>query len=98
MAILLPETAITVKKNLPEYGLAVHLYMNGKELEKVTFSITKGVEPNGKQVTTYPIDTLHKSLCECERAKLEKDVKKVYKFATGRELEGEVIRREYEFI
>ena len=91
-------SAITVKKNLPEYGLAVHLYMNGKELERLTFSITKGVEPKGKQVVTYPVDVLYGSICDCEKKQLKEDVKKVYKFATGRELEGEIIRREYDFI
>lgn len=91
-------SAITVKKNLPNYGLAVHLYMKDKELERMTFSITKGVEPNGRQIVTYPIDTLYAELGKRGKKKLIKDVKKVYKFATGKELDGEIIRSEYEFL
>jgi len=90
-------SAITVKKNLPNYGLAVHLYMKGAEIEKITFSITKGVEPRGKQIVTYPVDILYSMLKGSAKKKLIKDVKKVYKFAVGKELEGEVIRREYDF-
>lgn len=90
-------SAITVKKNLPNYGLATHLYMNGSELEKLTFSITKGVEPHGKQIKVYPIDELWKTLGKRGKRKLEKEVKKVYNFATGKELSGEIIRSEYDF-
>ena len=72
--------------------------MKEKELERMTFSITKGVEPSGAQIVTYPIDTLYGELGKRDRKKLIKDVKRVYKFATGRELSGEVIRREYDFI
>ena len=89
-------SAITVKKNLPNYGLAVHLYMDGKTLSRMTFSITKGVEPGREQIKTYPIDVLYETLGKRGKRKLEKDVKKVYKFATGRELTGEIIRREYD--
>ena len=57
-----PNSTIILKKNLPEYGLAMHLYLDGKKFEKVTFSILKAVEKRGKMMVSWPVDELYASL------------------------------------
>lgn len=91
-----PNSTIIVNKNLPEYGLAMHLYMDGKKLEKVTFSILKAVEKKGTQLVSWPVDELYRTLkTEKEKSLLKEHVCQVYKYVTGKLPEGEVIRREY---
>lgn len=91
-----PNSSIIVNKNLPEYGLAMHLYLNGNKLEKVTFSILKAVEKRGKQLVSWPVDELYKTLkSQKERQLLEKHVRQVYQYVTGKAPVDEVIRREY---
>lgn len=91
-----PNSSILVKKNLPEYGLAMHLYIEDKKISKVTFSILKAVEKRGKQLVSWPVDELYKELkSEKQKKELEEHVKQVYKYTTQKELTGEIIRREY---
>lgn len=91
-----PNTVFIVKEYLPDYGLAMHLYLEDKKLEKVTFSILKGVEKKGSQLVSWPVDELYKNLkTEKEKEQLIKDVRQVYGYVTGKEPEGEVIRKEY---
>lgn len=91
-----PNSTIIVKKNLPEYSLAVHLYTESGRIEGITFSILKAVEKKGKQMVVYPVDLLYGELkSERERAKLKKDVLQVYRYAMGKEPEGDVIQKEY---
>ena len=91
-----PNTVFIVKEYLPDYGLAMHLYLEDKKLEKVTFSILKGVEKKGTQLVSWPVDELYRSLkSKKEKEKLEKDVRQVYRYVTGKEMDGEVIRKEY---
>lgn len=91
-----PNSSIIVKKNLPEYGLAMHLYIDDKKISKVTFSILKGVEKRGKQLVSWPVDELYKELKnEKQKKELEAHVKQVYKYVTGKDLSGDIICREY---
>lgn len=91
-----PNSIFVVKECLPEYGLAMHLYIDEKKLSKVTFSILKGVEKRGKQLVSWPVDVLYNELVNPkEKIKLEKDVKQVYKYVTGKDLSDDIIRREY---
>ncbi len=90
-------SSIVVKEHLPDYGLAMHLYLDGKELKKVTFSILKAVEKKGKQMVSWPVDELYKELkSEKEKEKLIGHVRQVYKYATGKDITGDVIRKEYD--
>ncbi len=91
-----PYAHTIIKKHLPDYGLIAHLYMNGKEIEKTTFSIIKGVQKKGEKLVSWPVDELYKTLNkEKDKKKLENDVRTVYRFAFGKEIEGEVFRKEY---
>ena len=94
-----PNSTIIVKKNLPEYSLAMHLYVEGGKIEKITFSILKAVEKRGKQMVVYPVDVLYGELKrEKERKELKEHVAKVYKYAIGKEPDGEIIQKEYKLM
>jgi len=91
-----PHSSIMVNKYLPEYGLAVHLYVDGGKIEKTTFSITKAVRGKTGQICAWPVDELHKTLSEKEQALLEADVRQIYKMVNCKDLKDTVIRREYD--
>ena len=91
-----PNSTIIVKKNLPEYSLAMHLYVESGKIDRITFSILKAVEKRGKQMVVYPVDVLYDSLeSKREKALLEKDVVQVYGYAMGRMPQGDIIQKEY---
>lgn len=90
------DTEVTVKKFFPEYGLAMHLYMDGKRLDKVTFSITKAVMKNSEQIVTWPVDALYDSLpSKKQKEKLKNEVKQILAVVTGKEHTGDIIKAEY---
>ena len=60
-----PVTDWAVPASKPEYAVAAHLYLEGKKLDKVTFSITKIIRENG-DITVYPVDDLYAKLPEAE--------------------------------
>ena len=89
------KSPLTIKERLPGFGLAMHLYFDGKKLERVTYSILKAVQ-KGKEIITWTVDELYTSLkTEKEKKELENEVKQIYKFATGNEITDEIIKREY---
>ena len=91
-----PNSTIIVKKNLPDYGLAMHLYFEGKKLEKVTFSILKAIEKRGKMIVSWPVDELYETLkTQKEKDELIKHIKQVYKYVTGKDITENIVRREY---
>lgn len=90
------DTEVTVKKFFPEYGLAIHLYMDGKRLDKVTFSITKAVMKDNEQIVTWPVDALYDSLkSKKQKEKLKDEVKQIYTVVTGKECVGDIVQAEY---
>lgn len=92
-----PHSRIIIKEHLPDYGIAFHMYFENKKLSKVTFSILRGVEKRGEQIVSWPIDSLYaETKSKKEKRRIEKCVRQVYKYVTCRDLEGDVIRREYE--
>ena len=92
-----PHSRIIIKKHLPDYGIALHLYLDGKKLQRVSFSILRGVEKKGEQIVSWPCDELYaKTKSKKEKKRLEKCVRQVYRYVTGKEIEGEPIRREYD--
>lgn len=85
-----PNSVYLLHEHLPEYGLAVHLYIENKKIINTTFSILKIVETKDKMLSVYPVDILPKI------ESLEDDVNHIYKSVTGKILEDHVIRHEYE--
>lgn len=83
-----PNSNYLLHDHLPEYGLAVHLYIEDKKIQKTTFSILKIVEGKRSILSVWPIEQLSKPN--------EKEIKQVYQAVTGRALTEPVIRPEYE--
>ena len=83
-------------KHLREYGLAAHLYLDGAKVEKVTFSILKGVYKPGEQQVCWPVEELYESLTtDEERRKLLVDVERIYRIVMGKNLPEGPLQREY---
>ncbi len=91
-----PESSLILHEYLPNYGIAMHLYVENKKIVKTTFSILRMQRAPSGQVCAWPVDELYKTLDEKGRQQLEKDVAKVYKTVNETRLQGEVIQREYE--
>jgi len=92
-----PLSSLAMHENLSEYGLALHLYIEGKKIVKTTFSAILNYEKRGSQVSGYPVDALYAATTDPkEKARLEKDIMKLYGTVTGKVLTGEIIRKEYE--
>ena len=92
-----PNSPIVPKKLLPDYGIMMHLYFEGKTLVKKTFTIIVGVEKKGKLITSTPVHILYENAkTKKQKAKIEKNVKYIYNVFTGKDLEGEIILKEYE--
>jgi len=91
-----PNSVYLLHENLPEYGIAVHLYLNKGDIEQVTFSVLKIVETKGKMLTVYPTDELYQKLSnEYQKKKLLREVRRIYKVVTGTEADSILIQREY---
>lgn len=92
-----PRSSLAIPENLTHYGLAVHLYIEDKKIQKVTYSALLNHETPGSQISGYPVDELYAATkSPKKRLQLEKDMRKLYGIVTGKVLEGRVIRREYE--
>ncbi len=83
-----PNSSYLLHDHLPEYGLAVHLYIEDKKIQKTTFSILKIVEGKRSILSVWPIEQLSKPN--------EKEIRQVYQAVTNRELTAPVVRSEYE--
>lgn len=91
-----PGTFYSVPECLPEYGLAAHLYVEEKKIQKVTFSIFKMVEENGEALRVVPVDDLYQELSGEKREKLLTDVASVYHRVSGQALAEGPLCREYD--
>ena len=85
---------IVVKTDFPEIGIIMHLYLDGKNLEKVTFSMTKAVWEDGKY-RTYPVTDLREKLEENEKEVLAAEVQAVLDRIYSKKYEGELFLEEY---
>ncbi len=85
---------IVVKTDYPEIGIIMHMYMNGKEMEKLTFTMTKAVWEDGKY-RTYPITDLYNKLDANKKEQLSKEVQNVLDRIYERKYEGELFLEEF---
>lgn len=92
-----PLSSLALHENLSEYGLLLHLYIEDKKIQKVTWTPILNYEKRGTTVSGYPVHQYYKTLTkEKDKAKLERDMRKLYGTVTGTVLEGEVFRAEYD--
>ena len=90
-----PDSGIVWLPSLPGYGLALHLYLADKKIEKLTFSILSARREQGG-VAPWPVDLLAPTLRGKKRRELEDCVRQIYKTVTGKDLTGDLIRKEYD--
>ena len=90
-----PDSGIVWLPSLPGYGLALHLYLADKKIQKVTFSILSARHEQGG-VAPWPVDLLAPTLKGKKLAELERSVRQIYRTTTGKDLTGPIIRKEYE--
>lgn len=92
-----PNSVYLLHENFPEYGLAVNMYFLKSGNVNYTFSILKMIEKKKKPLTVYPVDVLYNIIDDDdERKKLKSDVCRIYSIVTGKRLEDNPIRKEYE--
>ena len=91
-----PCTFYQVPESLPEYGLAVHNYVDEKKIKRVTFSVIKMVEDENTPLRVVPVFDLYYELDARGREKLMRDVAAVYHRVTGRELSATAPEKEYD--
>ena len=89
-----PGTFYSVPECLPEYGLAAHLYIDEKKIQKVTFSVFKMVQEEGVPMRIIPVHELYATLQGEEKNRLADEVNEVCGRVTGRMIAGEP-RKEY---
>ena len=94
-----PRSSLAYHENLSEYGLLLHLYVEDKKIQKVTWTPILNYEKRGTTVSGYPVHEYCKTLKrEKDRLALEKDMRKLYGTVTGTVLQGEVFREEYDLL
>ncbi len=90
-----PDSGVVSLDHRSGFGIALHLYIEEKQLKKATFSIIANVW-EGKGIAGCPVDVRCRQVKGKKLQKLEEDVRYVYNIVTGKELTGEVFRHEYE--
>ncbi len=90
-----PDSGIVSIENRTGMGIALHLYIQEKKIQKLTFSIIANVR-KGKGIAGCPVDVRKDQVRGRALKKLEADVRYVYQVVTGRPLTGPVFQKEYE--
>lgn len=67
-----PNSVYLVHENKPEYSIMLHLYIDEKRIEKISYSVIKMVEE--EQLTVYPVEVLAKQLTGERLSEIKKDV------------------------
>lgn len=80
-----PGTFYSVPECLPEYGLAAHLYIENKKIQRVTFSVFKMVQEDKNPMRIIPVSDLLETLDGEAREQLCQEVSQVVSRVTGRE-------------
>lgn len=93
-----PETVYLLHEHLPEYGLAVHFYVEQKKIVRTTFSIVVMTASKANGVEVWPIDRLYEQETNAARRdEIAAHAAQIYETVTGRALSGAPIRDEYCF-
>ena len=93
-----PNSSYLLHEHLPDYGLAVHAYMKGGEINRITFSILKIIENKNELLTVYSAEEYTK-LPEAQKSeRFYGDVAQIYETVTGKTApEDFSIQREYDW-
>lgn len=89
-----PDSGIVCLEHRTGFGIALHLYVQDRKIQKATFSIIANVWKDGG-IAGCPVDVRAKQLSGKQLRKLQEDVRYVYNIVTGKVLEDEIFRHEY---
>lgn len=90
-------TEYILRKNLPDYGLVIHLYVDKQSVCKCTCSIIKMIEDETGYMRTYLVSDLYENASKDEQKLLQSDVRAVTNLMGAKSLkESSVILREME--
>ena len=78
-----PTSGMIFPATMPAYGLALHLYMEDKKLQKATFSLTVSRKEKGKLVS-YPVHEIYPKLNKKQQERMKREVKWVVETVTRR--------------
>ncbi len=70
-------TEYILRKNLPDYGLVIHLYVEKQSVCKCTCSIIKMIEDETGYMRTYLVSDLYENASKDEQKLLQSDVRAV---------------------
>ena len=89
-----PSSVYIPHKLKPEYSVAMHLYLDGKE-QKQTFSVLKITEDRHHRIKVLPANVLASGLTGADLEMLKQDVTFVYNRFLGREEKMVPVQEEY---
>lgn len=90
-----PNSYLAMPEILTQYNFAMHLYVEDKKLEKVTFTMMVNFVDKDGQICSYPLHDLYPTLKGKQQEALMKDARKLHLRITGRPMKGKTIREEY---
>jgi hypothetical protein len=94
---MVPSTFYSVPECLPNYGIAVHLYVEKGEIKKTTFSIFKMVESENKPLQVIPTEDVYNTLTdESEKEKLLEETREIYERVSQKKIPDFELKTEYE--
>ena len=92
-----PNSVYLIRENLPDYGIAAHLYVDNKRIRRIGFSILKIVERKNSCLTVYPLDEYVKLISDEEEIrKIESQAEMIYSVVTGKTVSHFIVQKEYE--
>ena len=91
-----PSSVYVPKELRPEYSIALHLYIEDDQKQKLTFSILKILEDKKHKIRVIPVDELADNLEKEDKRLLEQDVTFIYNRFLGKDELDIPIKREYE--
>ena len=88
-----PNSIYLLHENLPEYGIAAHLYYDDNTLTKASFTILRIVEK--ESLTIFPVDDYYRICSNEERDQVLTAVRQIYSTVTGSVLANGTVAHEY---
>ena len=90
-----PSYPFQVPESFPEYGMILHVYVEGKTIVKTSFSIIKAMEEEDHYPIVKPIDELFAIMDSEGKSKIESDLKIIFERIFGQVGENFSIQKEY---